>query len=34
MGPRKDLNYDNRVPGPGHYEYAEVLSRDASPAWK
>ena len=34
MGGKKDIKYDNRVPGPGYYDNTEDRGRDASPAWK
>ncbi len=34
MLPKKDINYDNKVPGPGFYEKIEANMRDSSPAWR
>jgi len=34
MLPKKDLNYDNKIPGPGYYQNPEANLKDSSPAWK
>jgi len=34
MRRRRDISYDNKVPGPGRYINSENNKRDSSPAWK
>jgi hypothetical protein len=32
--PKKEINYDNKIPGPGFYENTDANLKDASTAWK
>jgi hypothetical protein len=35
MYAKKDINYDNKIPGPGHYkDQVEEKIKDSAPSWK